>query len=271
MDRSRVRLSAASPAPTGRLSTETFEYRPWQFQFDDVLGNGHVNFNVSPVQEARWKVGKTNSQIATGNMTFFTLPDHESLVLPTDPGECAEDAEGCVPPEAQPCDPNAGCAPRLVVIGTGDTEQSMTGVFDTKTGAFIATANVRQNFRLLFSLGDHLDGVYGVLLAKLKFAAKKAGINLPTLLATTVRWRNGPTEVKLNLINGLQIDEVEAPSGVQIVSDTTAQAGLILNLYTRLDNSDATCVETAGDSDPDDRGTQPIQAIRRCRLHSSTL
>jgi hypothetical protein len=62
--------------------------------------------------------------------------------------------------------------------------------------------------------------------------------------------RAGTYEVSLSLINALQINRTPAgaPSGVQIVSDFTAQAGIILNIYSAL--STPACAANVGDSDP---------------------
>jgi hypothetical protein len=67
------------------------------------------------------------------------------------------------------------------------------------------------------------------------------------LLATKVRVRLGANEISLSLLNGLLISPNALPNGIQIVSDFTAQAGLILNIYARLAG---TCTATAGDSSP---------------------
>ena len=130
-------------------------------------------------------------------------------------------------------------------------DETLNGFFDLETGAFVAQANVRGSQRLLLSLGREQDAAYRDLLAQLAAAASAQGFDLPRLLATTVRVRTGTDEVTLSLLNGLQISPAPGkPAGVQIVSDFTAQAGLILDIYANLNATGPACLPNVGDSDP---------------------
>jgi hypothetical protein len=245
----------SAPATAG-LQTEslTFEYRPWQHVFIDVFGGGKVNMNIRP-SEFQAVVDGNTGDIYDGSinggayMKFFEVGDITTFALPPDPTTCAADPTTCLPPGSRQCDPtlDSSCHPRLVVINKPAPGDMVRGIFDLQTHAFIAQANVRGHQRVLVSLGTDQDAAYHDLLNQLFAAAAAQGIDLPHLLATKVRVRAGANEYSLSLLNGLQIQPKTGPNGIQIVSDATVQAGLILNVYARLGG---TCTATKGDSSP---------------------
>jgi hypothetical protein len=241
---------------TAGLQTEslTFEYRPWQHVFTDVFGGGHVNMNIRPAEFQAVVDGVTGTIYdgglsGGGYMRFYEVGDITAFALPPDPSTCAADPTTCLPPGSRQCDPAVDntCDPRLVVINKGAPGDVVRGIFDLETKAFIAQTNVKGHQRLMVSLGTAQDAAYHDLLNKLFAAAAAQGIDLPHLLATKVRVRAGANEISLSLLNGLQIQPKTGANGVQIVSDSTVQAGLILNIYARLAG---TCTATAGDSSP---------------------
>ena len=242
--------------PVAGLQTENlqFEYRPWQHVFTDVFGGGHVNMNIRP-SEFQAVVDGVTGTIYDGSvnggayMKFFEVGDITTFALPPDPTTCAADPTTCLPPGSRQCDPTLdnSCHPRLVVINKPGPGDMLRGIFDLQTHAFIAQANVQGHQRVLVSLGTDQDAAYRDLLTKLFAAAAAQGIDLPHLLATKVRVRAHGTEISLSLLNGLQIQPTTAKNGIQIVSDATVQAGLILNIYARLGG---TCTATSGDSSP---------------------
>jgi hypothetical protein len=243
-------------APIAGLQTESlqFEYRPWQHVFVDVFGGGHINMNTSPPEFQAVVDGNTGEIYAGGlngggYMKFYEVGDITAFALPPDPTTCAADPTTCLPPGSRQCNPEVDttCDPRLVVINKSQPGDVVRGIFDLKTHAFISQANVRGHQRVLVSLGTDQDAAYHDLLTQLYAAAAAQGIDLPHLLATKVRVRAGANEISLSLLNGLQIQPNTGPNGVQIVSDGTVQAGLILNIYARLAG---TCTATAGDSSP---------------------
>jgi hypothetical protein len=233
--------------------TETFEYRPWAYVFTDIFGGGKVSMNINPAEFQQVVSGVTGAIHDSAAYTqFFAVPSGDFVPLPSDPNECAGNPSSCLPPNASLCDPGAGCQPRIAIVHFhGHPTEALNGFFDLETGAFIARTEIQPNQRLMVSLGRDGDAVLRDLLAQLSQGAAQLGIDLPTLLATTVRVRLGATEIRLSLLNGLQIAATPngAPSGVQIVSDFTVQAGLILDIYANLDLTKP-CVATAGDSDP---------------------
>jgi hypothetical protein len=243
-------------APTAGLQTEslTFEYRPWQHVFIDVFGGGKVNMNIRP-SEFQAVVDGNTGDIFDGSinggayMKFYEVGDITTFALPPDPTTCAADPTTCLPPGSRQCDPtlDSSCHPRLVVINKPGPGDMLRGIFDLQTHAFIAQANVRGHQRVLVSLGTDQDAAYHDLLNQLYAAAAAQGVDLPHLLATKVRVRVRGTEISLSLLNGLQIQPTTAPNGIQIVSDATVQAGLILDIYARLAG---TCTATSGDSSP---------------------
>ena len=226
------------PDTTGKLvvpgpvsTSTTFDYRPWQNTFVDVFGAGKIFANTSP-REFQFSFGNTNSDIQSGDngiMRLYTFPSTDPFLLPTGP-ECTADPVSCLPSAAQPCDPDTGCVPRIMTINAIDGAQKLQGTFDLQTKAFIARANMGGVSKLLVSTGTDNDALIGQLLAKLVADAAKKGIDLQSLLNTKVRLANGHNELDITLLQGLQLAPSSA-NGVQIVSDTTVQAGLILDVY----------------------------------------
>lgn len=237
------------------VETSTFEYRPWQHVFTDVMGNGRVQINTTP-KEFQAVISTTPPQTSQiwgpSNMSTFSLrsdtgADPTSLMLPSDPEACAADPTSCLPPNVEPCDPTTGCIVRFIVLTQRGPANRVIGVFDTATKAFIATVGVNGYSRVMFSLGTQADAAYHGVLTRLRDQASAQGIDLMTLLTTKVRLSTGSQEFVLSLLNGLQINPASVPAGVQIVSEFTAQAGLILNIYAGLT---APCTTQAGDSNP---------------------
>jgi len=227
------------PGPV--TTTTTFIYRPWQYEFTDVFGNGSVQSNVIP-RENKFKVGTQSTPIYAGtpqNTTFYALPDATTFELPSDPAACAADPASCLPSTAVKCEPGPGCTPRLMIInepaGKAPTAPNgLVGVFDLDTKAFIALAKVGATQRVLSSLGTDLDARYHDMLVKLAAQVAAHGGNLNTILASKVTVNNGQYATSLSLLNALQIDPSNAHGGIQISSDATAQAGLILDIYADL-------------------------------------
>jgi hypothetical protein len=227
-----------SVIPGAVETTTTFIYRPWQEQFVDVFGNGKVQANVTPA-ENQFTVGTKTTPIYAGNANntkFYQLPSGADFALPSDPAACAANPAACLPATAVQCVPGPGCVPRLMIINmpigqAPTTPNGLVGVFDLDTQAFIALAKVDGTQRVLSSLGTELDAQYHDALVKLATYAAAHGTNLNTILATRVKVNNGQYETSLSLLNALQIDPSNAHGGIQIVSDATAQAGLILDIY----------------------------------------
>jgi len=243
--------------------TQTFEYRPWQRVFTDVFNNGGINVNITPREFQPIIAATPGFPQATGAIVngtpktqqFYTLPAGTFYLLPTDPAGCADDPTSCLPAAAVGgCEPSAGCKPRLMIINsnavnpTTGVGQEIKGVFDLDTLAYVAYVRIGKQTRVQVSLGTATDAFYKNLLNQLAGQAAAQGIDLFHILATTVRVRTGTAEVKLSLLNGLQIDPKKAKAGVQIVSDYSAQAGLILNIYAALGGP--VCATNVGDSSP---------------------
>ncbi|MEA2273493.1 MAG: hypothetical protein QOI98_2201, partial [Solirubrobacteraceae bacterium] len=244
-------------APTAGLQTEalTFEYRPWQHVFIDVFGGGKVNMNIRPPEFQAVVDGNTGDIFdgglnGGGYMKFYEVGDITTFMLPSNPSTCAANPKSCLPPGARQCNPEVdnSCHPRLVVINKPQPGDQVRGIFDLVTHAFISQANVRGHQRVLLSLGTDQDAAYRALLAQLFAAAQAQGIDLPHLLATKVRVRVGGNEISISLLNGLQIQPTSGKNGIQIVSDATVQAGLILNIYAALGGP--VCTTNTGDSNP---------------------
>jgi hypothetical protein len=125
----------------------------------------------------------------------------------------------------------------------------LQGTFDLQTKAFIARANLNGISKLMASTGTENDAKIGALLNKLKNAAAAKGINLESLLNTRIRLANGTNELDVTLLQGLQIAPSSA-KGVQIVSDTTVQAGLILDIYLDLRSTSCTAKSASNTSTP---------------------
>jgi hypothetical protein len=231
-------------------TTSTFEYRPWQHTFTDVLGKGRVAANATP-KEFTFTVDGKKSTIYAGtatSQTFYAVPDAVTVPLPSQP--CGPDTSACLPKAAVQCDPGPGCNPRLMLLYVPTSEadgNGIVGFFDLETKAFIATVKVDGTSRTLMSLGTVNDSAYHDALTKLSEYAAANGTDLASILATKVRVRSGDTETSLSLLNGLQVDPSTGHDGVQIVSDATVQAGVILNVYAEL--SSESCTGQSGDSD----------------------
>jgi hypothetical protein len=232
------------PGPV--VTTTTFEYRPWQANFKDVFGKGSVSANVNPA-EYQFTVGSKSSPIYQGagvlqgngnSQQFYALPGGGGFPLPSDPQACIDNPSTCLPSNAVKCDPSAGCTPRVMLINRPKTAANVTGLvgaFDLDTKAFIAYATIDGTTRLLTSLGTVNDAYYHNLLDKLAAGAAAKGLDLASILATEVRVSNGNQVLSLSLLNGLQIDPTTVPGGIQIGSDATVQAGIILNIYLALE------------------------------------
>jgi hypothetical protein len=230
VDRRRDSSSLPCVAVPKPDEVQHFEFRPWQQVFTDVLGNGRVQFNLTPVAESAQALGTTNGDIVAGGITTYGLPDGSGFVLPSDPAACGADPASCLPASAYPCDVEAGCVPRIVVIHRSSPTEALSGVFDLDTRAFIAAGRIGGTYRTLLSLGSDADGYYRDTLEQIAAAATAQGIDLGTILATTVRLRTGASETRLSLLNGLQIDPTTAGGGIQIVSDFSANAGIVFYL-----------------------------------------
>ena len=239
--------------PGAVTTTTTFIYRPWQNTFVDVFGAGKIFANTLP-HEYQFSFGPAaaqNSQLFTGdntNMRLYSFPSTDPFLLPTGPA-CTADPVSCLPAAATPCDPADGCTPRIMTINDIDGPQKLQGTFDLQTKAFIARANLNGVSRLLVSTGTANDAEIAALLLKLKNGAAAKGINLESLLNTKVRLANGVNELDITLLQGLQIAPSSA-NGVQIVSDTTVQAGLILDIYIDLRSNSCTTQSASNTSTP---------------------
>jgi hypothetical protein len=227
-----------TPGPV--TSTTTFEYRPWHDTFTDVFGKGVVNANQNPA-EFQFTVDGHSSAIFAGtanSMKFYALPSAASFPLPSSPEDCVSDPGSCLPSNALQCDPSAGCTPRLMTINKplqNANEPSLVGVFDLQTKAFIAHASNGGTVRTLTSLGTTNDALYKSTLDKLAAAAAAKGIDLASLLATEVGVTSNGQTLSLSLLNAMQISPSGKPGGVQIYTNTTVLAGIILNVYANLD------------------------------------
>lgn len=236
------------------VTSTTFEYRPWKFTFKDVLGNGSVSANSNPA-EFTFKVGTKTTPIYAGtsaSQKFYSLTG--GFALPSDPAECAADPSTCLPADATACNPSAGCTPRLMIINRPKSllnSKALLGVFDLETKAFVAYAEIDGAKRYLLSVGTENDAKYQALLNGLETSAAAKGIDLASILATTVIVDAGGTSnrTSLSLLNGLQIDPSEGKGGVQISSTAEVQAGIILHINSSLRLEGTKCVENKGDSD----------------------
>lgn len=226
-------------------SSVTFEYRPFQHRFHDLLGNGSVGLNTTP-GEFQFTVGTKTSGIQT-DVDFYSVPDG-TVLLPSDPAACAAAPQTCLPPTAVACDPPTGCTPRVAVVNGSTGSDRLVGVFDLGTKAFVADASISGTQRFLFSLGADGDDQYRALVEELSAAATAQGIDVASLLRTTVHANTGDSQIRLSLLNGLQIDPGTAPAGVQLSSDARVQAGIVLNIFSVLEPTP--CTTMSGDSDP---------------------
>lgn len=246
-------FTSAGPAPGDQVETQTFEYRPWQANFVDVLGAGKVSTNLTPA-EFTFSIGQKRAAILAGgteaHQRFYTFPS-STFALPSDPVACAEDPAGCLPATAAPCYPETGCTPRLMIVNkpsNAAANDALQGVFDLESKAFIALAKVGGTTRLLMSVGTANDAIYDDVLQNLITSAEAGGIDLASILATEVSVGTGKDKVSLSLLNGLQLDPSSSPGGVQISTDASVQAGVILHLNSTLRLTGGACVANSGGS-----------------------
>ncbi len=241
--------NAFTPGPV--TTTSTFEYRPWQANFKDALGNGKVHANIVP-REFKYSLGSQSSPIYQGspqNQTFFSYGGH--FLLPSDPTACAELITNCLPNGAVECEPNTGCVPRIMVINQPDrgARDGIIGFFDLATKAFIATAQLNGTQRVLFSLGTDNDAAYHALLQGLADQLGASGTDLMAILGTKVVVANDQNQLSLSLLNGLQIDPTGPDGkGIRIYTPGTVQAGVILNIHGTLRTGGTSCVANAASS-----------------------
>ena len=240
-----------------RTVVHKFEYRPWQYEFRDVLGNGGVNFNITPVAESQFSIVPENgprkfSSIKAGGMRFYELPIELHVPLPSNPLDCIPDLAGCLPSVAFECDPgDEGCDPRLVWIDRYEADgERLVGLFDLETGAYIAYTATGGSRVYQFSLGTELDELYHTTLDQLAEKADSLGIDLPTILGTKVILRNGMNQLSLSLLNGLQFDPSELPGGIEIVTDFGVQAGIMIHTYAQA--TDTPCAAREASSEDGD-------------------
>jgi hypothetical protein len=227
------------------FSDHTIEYRPWQAVFTDALGTGTVSLNTTP-KEGQWKVKGNTSPVvtfpnATGNMHLFTAPNTASLKLSVDPEACVEDPSSCLPETAVEC--TGPCEARFALIGYADGlgRNSLTGVFDLRTKAFVALARANAVTRVLLSLGPDLDQAVKDFFGKLIVGLSNGtGVDLPSILSTKVRVRlfNDPanmrsTEVEISLIELVTIARgaPNGPNGVNVLAPFSLGVGSILHSY----------------------------------------
>ena len=218
------------------IETHTFEYRPWQHVFTDIGGQGKVSFNHDPA-ESQQQVGPATGAIIPGGMHFYKVPGLDAFALPADPSECATDPASCLPTGALECDPSAGCDARLVIISRSQPSETLQGIFDLDTGAFIALGRVGNTGRIMFSLGTKLDPLYAGIIPSLRAAAAALGMEIDDLLGLGVVLSGGPggREASLTLLNGLQMNPSSHKAGLNLLlNDVGLQAGLLLNVYSAI-------------------------------------
>ncbi len=246
--------------PGNVVDVSTFEYRPWTYNFEDILGGGKVHANFDP-SEVQVSIGSKTSPVMTGHQRFYSL-DLINYPLPADPVACVTDPSSCLPLEAHPCLPGTGCVPRVMLVdkapqaAMGDP-YGLQGVFDLKTKAFIAMASVDGTQRTMLSLGNVIDPYYDDLLAMLTEQWASQGNDLPALLGTTIEVRNGTSTTSLSLLNGLQIDPSSTEGGISLRTTGTVQAGVLLDIYSHLRTSGGACVPNAGSSAAGTRAYTP--------------
>lgn len=234
------------------VATKTFEYRPWKHNFKDIQHQGKVALNTTPA-EFTFSIGSKTTPVYPGGantLSFYSLPSGTGFALPSDPTDCVEDAESCLPVSANRCNPAAGCTPRVAIINLPPTSgKQLVGVFDLETKAFIAYATIDGTSRVLLSLGTALDPIYDSVVHQLSDNASSSHIDFAKLLATEVQVNGGGgSETTLSLLNGLQINPSDGKAGVQIKSDATVQAGIILHIYLNLRLSGAACLTKSASS-----------------------
>jgi hypothetical protein len=244
--------------PGDVVETDTFVYRPWQYKFTDVLGNGVVQANASPA-EVSARIGNQSTGVLSGKAKFYALDG--DFALPSDPETCATDPATCLPSAATPCNPDLGCTPRLMitqyptVIVNGKVNR-LQGIFDLDTKAFIANVAIDGHQRVLMSLGPN-DAYYHDALNALSTKLAAQHVDLPALLATSVVLGGNKNTTTLSLLNGLQIDPTGTEGGVHLRSTGTVQAGVLLDIYANLRLSGGACVANAASSANGDRRYTP--------------
>ena len=226
--------------PKRVIDVKHFEFRPWQQKFTDIFGNGSVSFNLFP-PEFQAALRTVQGPITGGATTMhqYSLNDGSSFVVPADPAGCANNPTSCLPVGAAECTPgDAACEVRVVTINWSNATQTVYGVFDLETRAFIAQVKIGgNNMATLFSLGTENDAVFRDLLAQLAAQAAAQGIDLMSLLATKVRVTlqdGGPaTIIEVSLLQGLQMYEQfpAGPTGISIIAPITATIGLFAHSY----------------------------------------
>lgn len=242
------------------VEVDTFEYRPWAYNFEDILGNGKVHANFDP-SEVQVSIGSNTSPVITGHQKFYSL-NLLNFALPSDPVACATNPASCLPISAAPCEPGSGCTPRLMVVnkpanGAIGEPDALQGIFDLKSRAFIALASVGGSKRVLFSLGTTIDPYYDNLLASLSEQWASQGNDFMALLNTGIELRNGSSTTSLTLLNGLQIDPSTTSGGISIRSAGTVQAGVLLDIYSNVRTSGGACVTNTASSAAGDRRYTP--------------
>jgi hypothetical protein len=243
-----------------RTETTTFEYRPWQAQFADLLGTGTVRLNTVP-EEFRFGVSGASSPVVTGAaaadaMKLYSVPDsfEFQLSLPN-PGACGTDPLACLPTGALSCNPGTGCRPRLATINYDGGADKLVGLFDLETRAFAAVATTGGRTRLLVSGGTAVDGFLQGLLDQLNGMAAQLGIDLPALLGTTLDLNlqrpDGSTDViRISLLRAIELFNMPngPATGVGLVAPLSLGAGVILHTGAWLAPADPTA--TAPDGTP---------------------
>ncbi|MEZ0578261.1 hypothetical protein [Nocardioides sp. MH1] len=242
------------------VETDTFVYRPWQYKFTDVLGNGVIQANASPA-EVSARIGNDATGVLSGKAKFYALDG--SFALPSDPETCATDPDTCLPSAAKPCNPDLGCTPRLMItqyptVITGGKVNRLQGIFDLQTKAFIANVAIDGHQRVLMSLGPN-DAYYHDALATLSTKLAAKNIDLPALLATQVVLAGNKNTTTLSLLNGLQIDPTGTEGGVHLRSTGTVQAGVLLDIYANLRLTGGACVASSASSANGDRRYTPTE------------
>lgn len=240
------------------VETDTFVYRPWKYKFTDVLGNGSIQANASPA-EVSARIGNQSTGVLTGKAKFYALDG--DFALPSDPQTCATDPSSCIPAAAQPCNPDLGCTPRLMVtqyptVMVNGKANRLQGIFDLDTKAFIANVAINGYQRVLMSLGPN-DAYYHDLLNSLSTQLAAKNVDLPSLLATEVVVGSNSNVTTLSLLNGLQIDPTGTGGGVSLRSTGTVQAGVLLDIYSHLRLTGDACVTNAASSANGDRRYTP--------------
>lgn len=248
-DSSATRLSKRNPvatcgingpggtAPTNvQVSEVKFEYRPWEQRFKDTLQTaGGVDFNLNSSREFQISL-RGNRQSAIKNapqaFTVVKLPTNADVVLPSDPTVCLPDPEACLPPTPTECQAASACKDRLVMIDyrADGAKDSLLGIFDLQSRAFVAVATVGDNFSVLKSAGS-LDPQIQALKGQLATQAAKLGIGFSQLSAMKVSSVSGGKETKLSLDEGLeQLVSTGMINGTTVQGGPAVNAGVVVHL-----------------------------------------